>query len=68
MARVLYGPILMDVAASGDLNRMKEVAAEAEAHLKGAGAQGGAHRSEEEGDLEGALAALKAEIAKMEAR
>jgi len=56
MARLLYGPVLMDVAASGDLEEMERVAGEAEEYLR------------ESGDVSAALQALKLEIAKVKAR
>lgn len=56
MARLLYGPVLMDVAASGDLEEMERVAREAEEYLR------------ESGDVSAALQALKLEIAKVKAR
>jgi hypothetical protein len=52
--RVLYGPPIGEVIASGDLDRMKEVAKEAEEHLA------------EAGNVSAALQLLKVEIAKAE--
>ena len=52
MAVVLYGPPIQEAIASGDLSRMKQLAAEAEAHLK------------QVGDVRAALEYLKVEIAK----
>lgn len=52
--RVLYGPVIYDVIASGDLNRMKQVAKEAEHYLQ------------QTGHLPAVLQALKIEIAKAE--
>ena len=52
MAVVLYGPPIQEAIASGDLSRMKQLAAEAEAHLK------------QVGDVRAALEYLKIEIAK----
>jgi hypothetical protein len=49
---VLYGPPIQEAIASGDLSRMKQLAAEAEAHLK------------QVGDVRAALEYLKIEIAK----
>jgi hypothetical protein len=52
--RPLYGVVIHDVICSGDVNRMKQVAKEAEQYLQQAG------------DLPAALQALKIEIAKAE--
>ena len=52
MAVVLYGPPIQEAIAKGDLPRMKQLAAEAEAHLK------------EVGHVRAALEYLKIEIAK----
>ena len=52
--RPLYGVVIHDAICSGDLNRMKSVAAEAEQYLL------------QTGDLPSALSALKIEIAKAE--
>jgi hypothetical protein len=52
---VLYGATIHNAVASGDLDQMKKIAAEAEAHLQ-------AH-----GNVSAALETLKAEIAKLEA-
>jgi Domain of unknown function (DUF1843) len=52
MAVVLYGPPIQEAIAKGDLARMKQLAAEAEAHLK------------EVGDVRAALEYLKIEIAR----
>jgi len=54
MAVVLYGVGIHEAIASGDLHRMKQLAAEAEKYLK------------EHGDVRAALEALKVEIAKAE--
>jgi len=54
MAVVLYGVPIQEAIASGDLSRMKKIAAEAEAFLQ------------EHGDVRAALEALKVEIAKAE--
>jgi hypothetical protein len=51
-----YGVAIHQARASGDLDEMRRVAAEAEAHIA------------EYGDVAGALEALKAQIAKQEAR
>jgi len=56
MPVVLYGVPIQQAIASGDLSRMKKIAAEAEAYLQ------------EHGDVWAALEALKAEIAKAEYR
>ena len=50
--RPLYGVVIHDAIASGDINRMKQVAQEAEQYLQQAG------------DVPSALQALKIEIAK----
>ena len=52
--RPLYGVIIHETICSGDINRMKQVAQEAEAYLAKAG------------DVPAALEALKIEIAKAE--
>ena len=52
---VLYGVGIHQAAASGDLSRMKKIAAEAEAWLA------------KHGNIRAALEALKIEIAKLEA-
>jgi hypothetical protein len=54
MAHVLYGPPIHEAIAKGDLTRMKQLAAEAEAHLAKAG------------DVSAALEHLKIEIARAE--
>ncbi len=54
MAHVLYGPPIHQAIAAGDLARMKQLAAEAEQHLK------------DHGDVRSALELLKIEIAKQE--
>ena len=56
MAALLYGPMINEAAASGDLARMKDVARQAEEHLR------------EHGHVAAALEALKLEIAKLEYR
>jgi phage shock protein A len=53
MAVVLYGPPIQDAIAAGDLARMKQLAAEAEEHLK------------QVGNVRAALEYLKLEIAKL---
>ena len=53
---VLYGPAIHQAAASGDVQQMKAVLEQAQSHLK------------EWGDVRSALAALKAEIARLEAQ
>ncbi|MGD0300693.1 MAG: DUF1843 domain-containing protein [Bryobacteraceae bacterium] len=53
MAHVLYGPPIQEAIAKGDLPRMKQLAAEAEEHLKQAG------------NVRAALEYLKIEIAKL---
>jgi hypothetical protein len=50
--RPLYGVVIHDAICSGDINRMKQVAQEAEQYLQQAG------------DVPAALQALKIEIAK----
>lgn len=50
----LYGVTIYKAAASGDLEQMKKVASQAEAHLQ------------EHGNVPAALEALKIEIAKLE--
>ncbi|HEY6392865.1 MAG TPA: DUF1843 domain-containing protein [Bryobacteraceae bacterium] len=52
--RPLYAVVIHDVICSGDINRMKQVAAEAEQYLQKAG------------DVPSALQSLKIEIAKAE--
>ncbi len=52
--RPLYGVVIHEAICSGDVNRMKQVAKEAEHYLQQAG------------DLPAALQALKIEIAKAE--
>jgi Domain of unknown function (DUF1843) len=52
--RPLYGVVIHEAICSGDVNRMKQVAQEAEAYLAKAG------------DVPSALQALKIEIAKAE--
>jgi HPt (histidine-containing phosphotransfer) domain-containing protein len=54
MITVLYGVGIQEAAASGDLERMKSVARQAEEYLR------------ESGDVPAALEALKIEIAKLE--
>jgi hypothetical protein len=49
-----YGPPIQEAIAKGDLPRMKQLAAEAEAHLA------------EAGDVSSSLEFLKIEIAKLE--
>jgi Domain of unknown function (DUF1843) len=56
MAHVLYGPPIHDAIAKGDLQKMKQLAAEAEKHLQ------------ETGDVGAALEYLKIEIARLEHR
>ncbi|MEY2441051.1 MAG: hypothetical protein QOJ46_477 [bacterium] len=51
-----YGVAIHQARESGDLDKMRKAAADAEAHLA------------EHGDVAGALQALKAEIARLEAR
>ncbi|SMF50005.1 protein of unknown function [Azospirillum oryzae] len=53
--RVLYGGAMTEAIASGDLSKMKEVAAAAETHLA------------QHGDVGSMLQMLKVEIAKAEA-
>jgi len=53
--RPLYGGAITDAVASGDLDTLKKLAAEAEAHVQ------------QYGDVPTLLAALKLEIAKLEA-
>jgi hypothetical protein len=53
-ANVMYGVIIDGAIASGDLDRMREVAKQAEEHIA------------EHGHVSAALDALKAEIAKAE--
>jgi hypothetical protein len=52
--RPLYGVVIHEAICSGDINRMKQVAQEAEQYLQRAG------------DVPSALQALKIEIAKAE--
>jgi hypothetical protein len=52
MAVVLYGPPIQEAIAKGDLAHMKQLAAEAEAHLQ------------QVGDVRAALEYLKIEIAR----
>ena len=52
MAVLLYGPPIQEAIAKGDLARMKQLAKEAEEHLR------------EVGDVRAALEYLKLEIAK----
>jgi hypothetical protein len=52
MAVPLYAPPILEAIAQGDLARMKQLAAEAEAHLK------------QVGDVRAALEYLKIEIAR----
>jgi HPt (histidine-containing phosphotransfer) domain-containing protein len=52
MAQLLYSPTIQEAIATGDLARMKKLAAEAEQHLK------------QVGDVRAALENLKIEIAK----
>lgn len=54
--RPLYGVCIQEAIASGDLSKMKSVAAEAEQYLA------------EHGNISAALEALKVEIAKSEAK
>ncbi len=49
---VLYGPPIQEAIVTGDVSRMKQLAAEAEAHLQ------------QVGDVRAALEYLKIEIAK----
>jgi hypothetical protein len=56
MAVVLYGVPILEAIAKGDLKRMKQLATEAEAHLK------------QVGDVRTALEVLKIEIAKASAK
>lgn len=51
---VLYGGVMIEAAASGNLSRMKSAAKQAEKHLS------------QHGDVAAALEALKIEIAKLE--
>jgi len=70
MARVLYGNVVMDVMGTGNLDKMKEIAREAEEQLANRQVQGyqagGGDGGDDEGDLEGALDSLKQEIARIE--
>jgi hypothetical protein len=50
----LYGVVIQEACCTGDLNRMKAVAKQAEEYLR------------ESGDVPAALEALKIEIAKLE--
>ena len=52
--RPLYAVVIHEVVCSGDVNRMKQVAKEAETYLQ------------QSGDIPAALQALKIEIAKAE--
>jgi Domain of unknown function (DUF1843) len=54
VAHVLYGPPIHEAIAKGDLAQMKQLAAEAEQHIK------------DHGDVRSALEILKIEIAKKE--
>jgi hypothetical protein len=54
--QMLYAPTIHQTIARGDLQELKKVAAEAEAYLAS------------HGNISAALEALKAEIAKMEAK
>lgn len=54
MATVMYGPAIQEAVASGDLEKMKAVARQAEEHLR------------EWGNIPVALEALKIEIARLE--
>lgn len=56
MAALLYGPMILEAAASGDLATMKRVAKEAEEHLQ------------KHGYVVAALEALRLEIAKAESK
>lgn len=56
MAALLYGPMIHEIAGSGDLAKMKKVAQQAEEHLR------------DHGHVVAALEALKMEIAKLEYR
>jgi hypothetical protein len=51
---VLYGPAIRDAIASGDVDKMKDVAKQAEEHLQ------------EYGNISAAAEALKVEIARAE--
>lgn len=51
-----YGTAIQEAVASGDLERMKQVAAQAEEHIR------------QYGNVPAALEALKLEIAKLEKR
>lgn len=54
MATLMYGPAIQEAVASGDLEKMKAVARQAEEHLR------------EWGNIPAALEALKIEIARLE--
>lgn len=54
MAILMYGPAIQEAVASGDLEKMKAVARQAEEHLR------------EWGNIPAALEALKIEIARLE--
>lgn len=56
MTVILYGVSMHEAAASGDLERMKAVAKQAEAYLQ------------EAGNVPAALEALKLEIAKLQGK
>jgi hypothetical protein len=56
MAHVLYGPPIQEAIAKSDLPKMKELAAEAEKHLR------------EVGDVRSSLEYLKIEIMRLEHR
>ena len=56
MAALLYGPMILEAAASGDLAMMKKVAQEAEEHLR------------KHGHVVAALEALRLEISKAESK
>lgn len=53
---VLYGPAMGEACASGDLERMRELARQAEEHIQ------------QHGNVAAALEVLRAEIAKLEHR
>ena len=53
---VLYGPVIYEAIATGDLRKMKSVVKEAETHIKS------------HGDVSSALEQLKIEIKKVEAK
>lgn len=54
MASLMYGPAIQEAVASGDVEKMKAVARQAEEHLR------------EWGNVPAALEALKIEIARLE--